>query len=516
MQPKDRLALVSFHNTASTQFGLNYMDESGKDMAMKKIENLQALFSTNLWAGLDMGLDVLRSESRKDANCSLFLLTDGVPTVIPPRGHIQMLKRYKDQNGLPCNIGTFGFGYNLDSQLLHDIAVEGNGMYAFIPDSSFVGTTFVNAMSNSLSTVARNVELSVETQNGATLVSEGDEEVLGGGYACNLTGWGAQLSLGPLLYGQNRSIVFRIKIPADRTDNLLAATITYEECNGKTNKMASDLRLDQTVPELMKTQWLRSTFVQLTKRAIVEADKNIEIGCSTVQSLAKEFSTTDVKSKYIFDLQKEVTGQITEAFSREDWYERWGRHYLLSLTRAHLLQQCTNFKDPGLQHYGGSLFSEIRDYADEIFIKIPPPKPKMQPSTAVSAPLTSMARYHSSGAPCFSGDSTVLLSDLSVKLVGEVVKGDFLKTPSSSGKVACVVKTYCSEGKTLLVNMDGLKITPWHPIRKDGSWKFPCEVVEPKETDCEAVYSFLLEDSGGGYSDSEWKRVCHLGAPLHW
>ena len=89
----------------------------------------------------------MKDESRKEANRSLFLLTDGLPNVIPPSGHIPMLKNYKDKHDLPCSVGTFGFGYSLDSQLLHDLSVEGNGMYAFIPDSSFVGTTFVNRLS---------------------------------------------------------------------------------------------------------------------------------------------------------------------------------------------------------------------------------------------------------------------------------------------------------------------------------------------------------------------------------
>ncbi len=29
------------------------------------------------------------------------------------------------------------------------------------------------------------------------------------------------------------------------------------------------------------------------------------------------------------------------------------------------------FKDPGVQHYGGKLFNNIRDKADEIFVKLP-------------------------------------------------------------------------------------------------------------------------------------------------
>jgi hypothetical protein len=78
---------------------------------------------------------------------AILLLTDGLPNVEPPRGTLPMLKRYKEQNGIPCaSIGTFGFGYSLDSALLEGIAKEGNGMYAFIPDASFVGTAFVNSV----------------------------------------------------------------------------------------------------------------------------------------------------------------------------------------------------------------------------------------------------------------------------------------------------------------------------------------------------------------------------------
>merc|ERR1712039_136791 len=63
-------------------------------------------------------------------------------------------------------------------------------------------------------------------------------------------------------------------------------------------------------------------------------------------------------------LLEDVEGQCAEAFSREDWFTKWGVHFLPSLTNAHLSQQCNNFKDPGVQHYGGELFSTLRDQAD--------------------------------------------------------------------------------------------------------------------------------------------------------
>lgn len=114
-----------------------------------------------MWDGLRTGLDVLSKGQRAiGSNAALFLLTDGCPNIEPPRGHIPTLEKLKRKTNFSCIINTFGFGYDLDSKLLEDIAVLGNsGSYAFIPDGSFVGTIFVNAMTTLLATAATNVQV---------------------------------------------------------------------------------------------------------------------------------------------------------------------------------------------------------------------------------------------------------------------------------------------------------------------------------------------------------------------
>ena len=37
--------------------------------------------------------------------------------------------------------------------------------------------------------------------------------------------------------------------------------------------------------------------------------------------------------EYINDLVKDLNGQVQEAISREDWFNKWGVHFLPSLTR---------------------------------------------------------------------------------------------------------------------------------------------------------------------------------------
>jgi hypothetical protein len=162
LAPYDRLALISFSNQAEIVLNFTFMTSVGKHLAKTCLGNMQADGMTNIWDGLYTGLETRHlSESFQFRNSAILLLTDGEPNINPPRGIIPMLERYKEKhNGKMSGvINTFGFGYSLDSTLLRYISNVGNGMYAFIPDSGFVGTTFVNALANTLTTVIPSSEL---------------------------------------------------------------------------------------------------------------------------------------------------------------------------------------------------------------------------------------------------------------------------------------------------------------------------------------------------------------------
>ncbi len=122
---------------------------------------IQSSGQTNLWDGLQTGLNILSKDQHSVGSISaLFLLTDGCPNVEPAGGHLTALKNFKEKTNFTCAVNTFGFGYKLDSKLLEDISILGNsGSYAFIPDGSFVGTIFVNAISTLLTTAATNVQV---------------------------------------------------------------------------------------------------------------------------------------------------------------------------------------------------------------------------------------------------------------------------------------------------------------------------------------------------------------------
>lgn len=112
----------------------------------------------------------------------------------------------------------------MDSQLLIDIAREGNGTFGFIPDALIVGTNFVNSVANILSTYTQSTTLRLVPHGGATF----NGDILGfEKSAYSQESWGRLINIGPMQFGAPREIVIPMKIPAGETP-YLEAVITFQ------------------------------------------------------------------------------------------------------------------------------------------------------------------------------------------------------------------------------------------------------------------------------------------------
>lgn len=80
------------------------------------------------------------------------------------------------------------------------------------------------------------------------------------------------------------------------------------------------------------------------------------------------------------------------------------------------------------------------------------------------------------------------------KPVSTLVKDDEVATHNGgTAKVLCIIKTAIKNGTTKLCDLDGLQITPGHPVQHNGQWVYPRNIVEPKISDCAVVYNMVLD-----------------------
>jgi len=544
MRAGDHLGIVAYSDYATIVLPLTEMSEAGQGLAAVAAESLNASGRTNMWDGLLSGLTMHAENPQRFAmrSSSLMLLTDGVPDE-PAGGLRAALETYRIEQGgkLPCTVHTFGFGKELDSRLLNSLAHTGDGMYVFIPDASFVGTALVNCTSNSLVTMGRNAVLSLEPCAGCEI-----SECIGHSVD---SGSGYKIALGSLQFGQSRDAVVYVRAPAGHTGPFVNATLAYDLA-GQVEQVTADtskqiVSADASQVAEIRAQELRLRFADLARQIVSSVGANgsdLALARPMIDSFVAKLTGDDPR---IAGLREDIEGQVREATSRQDWYNGWGAHYLQSLARAHLIQQCNNFKDPGVQLYGGDLFQDVRDFADETFLKLPPPQvtdtagidmlqnmgfpadqarqalaaahddvelaaqycmegiparpppPQRAAPTGRPAPAYDMRDFHNPAGACFSGVSRIALPGGAEKELRKLKKGDCVLTENGmTAKVVCVVETCTKGGQSQLVDVsNGLQATLWHPVRLNDKWVFPAKACPDKVVtqDCKAVYNLVLD-----------------------
>jgi len=473
LQPQDYISIVPFSSSAILQLPLTQMNEFGKKMATSKIEQLNPDGGTNIWDGLRLAIEIAKNDLCKNKNVAIVLLTDGEPNVNPPRGIMPTLVDYIKDLDTIFTLNTFGFGYNLDSQLLFDIAKVSNGAYSYIPDCSMVGTVFVNFVSNILATVSKKAILKIIDK---TTMKEIIHD------------------FGLIQYGQSKDISFNINSNNSSKYIIKLDYITKSNHNISIDDI-SEKSFDIKLYEFARDKIINSLQIAL-KSAI---NNNFDMALKNIYELYDIFSaiyasdSSEIIKSFILEIKGDTAndGQIEKALCKNSWFTKWGVHYLMSLLNAHILEQCSNFKDKSVQHYGGKLFKELRSIADDLFCKLPPPIASIKTSNYV--PAASMSQYYNANGGCFSGDSIIVCSNGIRKTIDTLKKGDIvLDKLGNKQKVVCIIKMKINK-KIDMVQINGMKITPWHPIYIDNKWVFPVNKFFSKKHYCEYIYNIVLD-----------------------
>jgi len=475
LRPIDRLALILFDTVIVTAFGLTAMDRIGKNMAIRQINNVNHRNSTNIYQAVDVAVKLLQTRQDKSRNPSILFFTDGVPNVSPAGGELTFFRDLKCQKKVSFPIHTFGFGAwaGINSSLLYDMAKIFDGMFGYIPDATFVGTTFVNAISNILTTAAIDVKVHVKrgSSYGGGKLHLGDfnydvkdsEDVI-------------VVHLGSVRYGQ--SVDFLINYPS-KVERLPFYYVTYQRGD---QLFRSDNGSMVCMAPSALSHILRFETIEMLKKVIRLYRSDMNGSSKLVKDHLQSWDSRRLLDDTSIGIIEQLKGQNTKMLLKRKYMDKWGKHTTRQYIRSLNLQIKNNFKDPGVQHFGGQLFKDLSDKIDDIFNNMDPPKPSLSTKAKVVATPQTFARAYNNvrnnyinghgntSGGCFAGDGEVLMGDGSKKAVRDICPGDLLATPEGNSPVILVRRDKIYH-RGCLVN--GLWITPKHPMRVEGQWVCP-------------------------------------------
>ncbi|HLQ46539.1 MAG TPA: VWA domain-containing protein, partial [Planctomycetaceae bacterium] len=156
----DRVGIVVYAGASGVM--LDSTNASHKDVILSSIESLQAGGSTNGGEGIQLAYAMARKHFIPKATNRVILCTDGDFNVgITNPDDLTRLIEEEAKSGVFLSVLGFGMG-NLKDSTLEKLADKGNGNYAYIDSLREANKVFVEQMTGTLITIAKDVKIQIE------------------------------------------------------------------------------------------------------------------------------------------------------------------------------------------------------------------------------------------------------------------------------------------------------------------------------------------------------------------
>ena len=458
---QDILCIIGFSSVSCVVLMPTLMTGDGKKKAEKTIKALKADGGTNIWSALQLMNKIANKAVFTGRNIVSALLTDGETSAdtSPRRGEVESYRSMIR----PEKLSVFGFSYDINSKLLYQLASVSNCTFGFIPDFSMVGTVFINWMAAALATASLEQTATVTYADGST----------------------SEHKTGLIQFGQARTIVFM----SDYTP------VSVSLVDGSQSTPSSAVEA--------LSQMANARFELLNKLQFCIGHE----GATDYLSIYNKYknSSDPQVQELMRDIKPAGTDDEGQVSMAPSCWAKWGKHYTRAYYTAVLQETCVNFKDPGLQIYGGKLFRVISEAGDKIFCELPAPEatggidvPSGGYATAAAGPVpiqpTTMAAFHNAGGGCWAPGTKVRMADDSFKLIECIKRGDMVWTPKESATVEYLIVLGRAESTQLMCHYKNkVWITPWHPVLCEGTWIHPSVTTPPIDILMPIVYNMVLD-----------------------
>jgi len=160
LNPQDVVSIVKYDSHA--KLVIENVSASEKKKILDAIDNLQCSGSTNLEEGMEKAYAIAARNFVSKGENRVLLMSDGVANLgdMAAGEILGKVEKYRKQ-GIFCSVFGLGIG-SYNDEMLQDLAAKGDGTYKFIDSEKEAKQVFVDDLSATLNTIAKDVKIQVE------------------------------------------------------------------------------------------------------------------------------------------------------------------------------------------------------------------------------------------------------------------------------------------------------------------------------------------------------------------
>lgn len=166
LDERDRVGIVVYAGSEGVVLEPTLLDEAGKSKAAAALAKLESGGSTNGGAGLARAYRMAVANKVGEGVNRVILATDGDFNV-GTTGQGQLVEMVKSEAAKGVSLSVLGFGTgNLNDSMLEAITNDGNGNYFYVDGEKEAERIFLQKLTGTLVTIAKDVKIQVEFNPG--------------------------------------------------------------------------------------------------------------------------------------------------------------------------------------------------------------------------------------------------------------------------------------------------------------------------------------------------------------
>jgi len=208
LSAKDRFAMVTYSEGVQIASGLINVTKSNRGHLVAAVNGVRAGGGTNLGAGLQAGINMLRTPYRSNNAARVILISDGLANrgIIDPESLAGIASAAVESE---FAVSTVGVGVDFNEQLMTAIADRGTGNYYYLENPAAFAEVFQQELYNTQTASITGLKIQIPVNSGITLSDAA-------GYPITIHNGQAVFYPGNLRSGQTRKLYLALQIPTNR------------------------------------------------------------------------------------------------------------------------------------------------------------------------------------------------------------------------------------------------------------------------------------------------------------